>query len=124
MLINKVSAYYQSIKRQGLGLKHCDDSKAFIEYSNDMQDAYKNIEEYYTYQKRKVLWIIFDDMIWLLICLTIKNLTELLIWGRKPDISLVFITQSYFTVTKNVILNSMHSLLRQLQLTRATTVQI
>ena len=43
MLINKISAYYKSIKRQGLGLKHCDDSKAFIEYSNDMQDAYKNI---------------------------------------------------------------------------------
>ena len=50
-----MSAYYKSIKVQGLGLKHCDDSKAFIEYSNDMQDAYKNIEEYYTYQKREVL---------------------------------------------------------------------
>ena len=43
-------------------LKHCNDSKAFIEYSNDMQGVYKNIEEYKTGTKRKVL-IVFDDMI-------------------------------------------------------------
>ena len=50
--------------------------------------------------------------------------TELFIRGRKPDVSLVFITQSYFTVRKNVRLNSMHFLLRKLQITRASTVQI
>ena len=27
-------------------MKHLNDSKAFIEYSNDMDDIYKNIEEY------------------------------------------------------------------------------
>ena len=33
-------------KRESPGLKHLSDSKAFIEYSNDMDDIYKNIEEY------------------------------------------------------------------------------
>ena len=33
-------------KREKIGLKHYDDSKAFIEYSNDMKDVYKNIEEW------------------------------------------------------------------------------
>ena len=33
-------------KRESTGLKHLNDPKAFIVYSNDMRDAYKNIEEY------------------------------------------------------------------------------
>ena len=33
-------------KRENRGLKHFDDPKDFIEYSNDMQDVYKNIDEY------------------------------------------------------------------------------
>ena len=43
-------------------LKYLNDSKVFIEYSNDMDDIYKNIEEYNTNKKRKIL-IVFDDMI-------------------------------------------------------------
>ena len=34
--------------------------------------------------------------------------TELFIRGKKLNISLVFITQSYFTVPKNIRLNSTH----------------
>ena len=49
-------------KREEVGLKHYDDSKAFIEYSNNMQDLYKNIKEYNLGKKGKVL-IVFDDMI-------------------------------------------------------------
>ena len=33
-------------KRESVGLKHFNDPKAYIEYSNDMQDVYKNIDEY------------------------------------------------------------------------------
>ena len=33
-------------KREKTGLKHFNDSKAFIEYSNNMTDIYKDIEEY------------------------------------------------------------------------------
>ena len=49
-------------KREKVGLDHFDDPKAFMEYSNDMQDVYKNIEDYNPIKKRKVL-IVFDDMI-------------------------------------------------------------
>ena len=74
-----------------------------------MQDVYKNIEDYNPIKKRKVL-IIFDDMIADMINNNKLNpvLIELLIRGRKLNISIVFITQSYFKVTKDVRLNSTH----------------
>ena len=49
-------------KREGIGLKHFNDPKAFIEHSNDMQDVYKNIDEYNADKERKIL-IDFDDRI-------------------------------------------------------------
>ena len=57
-------AKYQFLinKRESIGLKHFNDPKAFIEYSNDMQDVYKNIDEYNIDKERKIL-IVFDDMI-------------------------------------------------------------
>ena len=57
--------------REEVGLKHFNDPKAFIEYSNDMQDVYKNVDEYNTDKECKIL-IAFDDMI-LLIWLITKN---------------------------------------------------
>ena len=36
---------FASSKLRSTGLKHFDDSKSFIEYLNDMDDIYKNIEE-------------------------------------------------------------------------------
>ena len=49
-------------KREGAGLKDFNDPKAFIEYSNDMQDVYENIEKYNIGNKRKRL-MVFDDSI-------------------------------------------------------------
>ena len=49
-------------KRESTGIKHFNDHKAFIEYSNDMQDVYKNIYEYKVDKERKIL-MVFDDMI-------------------------------------------------------------
>ena len=70
-----------------------------MEYSNDMQDVYKNIEDYNPIKKRKIL-IVFDDMIADMINNNKLNpiVTELFISGRKLNISIVFITQSYFKV--------------------------
>ena len=75
----------------------------------DMQDIYKNIEDYNPIKKRKLL-IIFDDMIAHMINNNTLNpiVTELFIRGRKLNISIVFITQSYFKVPKDVQLNSTH----------------
>ena len=96
-------------KREKVGLDHFDDHKTFIEYSNDMQDVYKNIEDYNLGKKRKML-IVFDDMIADMINNKKLNpiVTELFIRGRKLNISIVFITQSYFKVPKDVRLNSTH----------------
>ena len=70
-------------KREDAGIKYLNNSNAFIECSNTMDDIYKLIA--------------FDDMI------VIK---ELFIRCRKLNTSLVFITQSYFSVLKDVILNT------------------
>ena len=80
-----------------------------MEYLNDMQDIYKNIEEYNPTKKRKVL-IVFDDIIADMINNNKLNpiVTEVFIRGRKLNIFIVFITQSYFKVPKDVRLNSTH----------------
>ena len=49
-------------KREYTGLKYVNDPKAFIEYSNDMDAIYKNIEEYNPNKTRKNIDV-FDDMI-------------------------------------------------------------
>ena len=70
-----------------------------------MNDVYKSIEEYSPGKKRKVL-IVFDDMI--VDIISNKKLqpvvTELFIRGRKLNISLVFVTQSYFPIPKDITL--------------------
>ena len=95
--------------RENAGIKHANDSKAFIECSNTIDDVYKNIDDYNPNRKRKML-IVFDDMI--ADIMTNKKfqaiIKELFIRCRKINISLVFITQSYFSVPKDVRLNSMH----------------
>ena len=104
-------AKYQYLinKREGVGIDHFNDLKAFIEYSNDMHDVYKNIDEYNPDKENKIL-IVFDDMI----ADMIHNkkldsiVTELFIRGRKLNISLVFVTQSYFKVPKDVRLKTTH----------------
>ena len=72
-----------------------------------MDDVYENIDDYNLSRKRKIL-IVFDDMIVDIVSnkkfqIVIK---ELFIRCRKLNISLVFITQSYFSVPKDVRLNS------------------
>ena len=88
---------YSINKREGIGIDHFNDPKAFIEYSNDMYYVYKNIDGYNRDKENKIL-IVFDDMI----ADMVHNkkldtiVTELFIRGRKLNSSLVFITQSYF----------------------------
>ena len=97
-------AKYQYLisKREKVGLDHFKDPKA-------LKDVYKNIENYNPGKKSKIL-IVFDDII----ADMIQNkkldpvVNELFIRGRKLNISIVFITQSYFKVPKDVRLNSTH----------------
>ena len=94
--------------RENTGGKLFNDPKAHIEYSNDMQYVYKNIEEYNIGKKSKIL-IIVGDMIADMINNKNKNLvvTALFVKRRRLNISIVFIiTQSYVKVPKDVRLNS------------------
>ena len=74
-----------------------------------MQDIHKNIDEYNADKEHKLL-IVFDDMIADMINKKKLNsvVTGLFIRGRKLNISLAFITQSYFKVPKDVRLNTTH----------------
>ena len=86
-------------KRESTGLKYLSDSKAFTEYLNDMDCIHKNIEEHNPNKKQKILTV-FDDIIADMLSNKKLNpiITELFIKGKKLNISLVFITQSYFTL--------------------------
>ena len=93
-------------RHENAGIRNLNDPSAFIEYSNTMDDVYNNIDDYNPRRKRKIL-IVFDDMI--ADIMTNKTfqaiIKELFIRCRKLNISLVFITQSYFSVPKEVRLN-------------------
>ena len=95
--------------RENAGTKHVNDSKAFIECSNTMDDVYKSINDYNPNRRRKIL-IVFDDMI--ADIMTNKKfqviIKELFIRCRRTNTSLLFITQSYFSVPKDLRLNSRH----------------
>ena len=86
-------------KREDVGIKHLNDSKAFIEYLQYMDDVSNNTNDYNSNRKRKLL-IVFDNMI--ADIMTKKKfqaiIIELFIRCRKWSTSLVFITQSYFSV--------------------------
>ena len=80
-------------KREDAGIKHLNNPNGFIECSNTMYDVYKNINDYNPVRKRKKV-IVFDDMI-----------ADIMTNKR------FFITQSYFSVPKDVRLNSTHCLI-------------
>ena len=98
-------AKYQYLinKREGVGINHFNDPKAFIEYSNDMRNFNENIDDYNPNKENKIL-LVFDDMIADIVHNKKQNsiVTKLFIRGRKLNISLFFIIQSYFKVQKNV----------------------
>ena len=102
-------------KRENGGIKTLNDPSAFIEYSKTMDDVYNNIDDYNPKRKRKTLTL-FDDM--MADIMTNKRfqviIKELFIRGRKFNISLAFITQSYFSVQKEVRLNSTHYLIMKI----------
>ena len=80
-----------------------------------MNDAYEDIEEYDPTRKIKNL-IVFDDMIAdIMDNKKVQSVVrELFIRCRKLNISLVFISQSYFSVPKDVRLNSTHYLIMKI----------
>ena len=102
-------------KREQVGIKNLSDPHAFIEYSNDMHDLLQDINNYNKKRDKKVL-IISDDMIAdIMRSEQFKAIVkELFIRCRKLNISIVFITQSYFRTPKDARLNSTHYILMKI----------
>ena len=102
-------------KRENAGVKNLNDPNAFTECSNMMDDVYENINNRDSSRKRNIL-IVFDEMI--ADIMTNKKfhaiIKEMFIRCIKLNISLVFITQSYFSVPKDVRLNSKHYLIMKI----------
>ena len=102
-------------KSKNTGIKHLNDPNPFIKCSNMMDNIYENNDDYNPNRKRKKM-IVFDDMI--ADIMSNKKfqaiIKELFIRCRKLNISLVFITQSYFSVPKDVRLNSTHYLIMKI----------
>ena len=113
--MNEPKYEYLIKKREDVGIKHVNNPNAFINCSNTMDDVYENIHDYNPSRKRKIL-IAFRGMI-----ADIMNnkkfqgiIKGLFIRCRKLNILLVFITQSYFSVPKDVKLNSTHYLIMKI----------
>ena len=102
-------------KREQAGIKNLNDPHAFIEYPNDMNVVLENINNYNEKRDKKVL-IIFDDMIAdIMRSEKFKSIIKkLFIRCRKLNISIVFITQSYFRTPKDARLNSTHYILMKM----------
>ena len=103
------------LKREDVGKKLLNDPRIFIEYSAYMENVYNNINDYNLNRKRNILFG-FDGTI-----SNNKNKTfqtiikELFIRNRKLNIYLTFITQYYFSILKEISLNSTHYLIKKIQ---------
>ena len=117
--INKIYLYARDLnepkyedlikKREDTEIKHLNNPNVFIECSNTMDDVYENVNDYNPIRKRKKI-IVFGDMV----ADIMDNkqfqviIKELFIRCKKINISLIFITQSYFSVAKDIRLNLIH----------------
>ena len=102
--IHEPNIKYLINKIEKAGIKNSDDPKAFMEYSDDMDDVLDDINNYNKNRDKKVL-IVFDDMI-----ADIeynkkfkKIIKELFYRARKINVSIAFITQSYFRALKEFL---------------------
>ena len=110
-------------------IDHHYDPRAYIEYSNDMCDVYKNIN-YYNPDKENKILLVFDYMIADMINSRRldSKVKEVFIRGRTLNISLAFITQSYLKIPKDDRLNTTHFFItkipnrRELQKTDLTDI--
>ena len=113
--IHEPNCEYLINKREQTGIKNLNDPHAFIEYSDDMNDVLDDINNYNKNRDKKVLTV-FDDM--LADIEYNKNfkriIKELFYRAHKINVSIVFITQSYFRALKDARLNSTHYILMKI----------
>ena len=115
--LNKPEYQFLIEKHEDIGIKYFNDPNAFTECCSTIDDVFENIDDYNLRRRKERKKIIaFDD----LIADIMANrrfqaiIKELFIRCRKLNVSLVFITQSYFSVQKDVRLNSTHYLIMKI----------
>ena len=102
-------------KREQAGIKNLDDPKAFIEYSDDMDDVLDDINNYNKNRDKKVLIVFVGIIADIEHNKKFKKITkELFYRARKINISLVFIMQIYFRAFKDARLNSTQCILMKI----------
>ena len=102
-------------KREQAGIKSLNDPHLFIEYLNDMNDVLEDINNYNKKRDKKVLIIVDDTIADIMRSAKFKAIVkELFIRCRKLNVSIVFITQSYFRTPKDARLNSTHYILMEI----------
>ena len=111
----EVKYQYLINEREGVDINLFNDPKAFIEYSNDRCNVYKGIDDYNPDEENKII-IVFADVIADMNQNKRLNsiVTDLFISREILNISLVFITQSYFKVSKDVRVNTTHFFITQI----------
>ena len=102
-------------KREQAGIKNLNDPHDFIAYPDNMNDVLDDINNYNKNRDKKVL-IVFDDMIADIEYNTnFKGIIkELFYRAPKINVSIVFITQSYFRALKDARLNCTHYILMKI----------
>ena len=95
--------------KEKVGIKKLKTLKAFVDYSQTIDDVYENLEDYNPTKKR-IVATVFNDMIADMDANKKLNsiVTELFLRGRKIDIYLAFLAQSYFKVHKTIRINATH----------------
>ena len=117
--INEPKYEYLINKREQAGIKILNDPHAFIEYSDDLDDVFDDIKNYNKSRDKKVL-IVFDDRIAdIEYNKNFKRIIKKLFYrARKINVSIVFITQSYFRALKvldyivHIIVHIVHILMK------------
>ena len=101
--------------REQAGIKNLNDPQVFIEYSDDMNDVLDDTNNYNKNRDKKVL-IVFDDMIAdIEYNKNFKRIMKQLFYrARKINVSIVFITQSYFRALKDARLNTTHYIIMKI----------
>ena len=124
-LIDKIYLYAKDInekkyqflinKREQAGKNNLNDPKAFIEYSNDMDEVLDDINNYNKNGDKKVLIVLDDKIADIEYNKNFKRIIkELFYRARKINVSVVFITLSYFRALKDARLNSTHYILMKI----------
>ena len=95
--------------KEKVGIKKLKTLKAFVDYSQTIDDVYENLEDYNPTKKRIVATVFNDMMVDMDANKKLNSIvTELFLRGRKINIYLAFIAQSYFKVHKTIRINATH----------------